>query len=217
MKKLEFYGLLFTGFSLLFYLTLTAHNALFLVSSNSLLGIFSILFIFPLISLIIFLLSSKWVVSRIFGGIYAIFMVNLLILLIDLDVFELEIIQTTLGLYIFLMLVVSGGASLFVVAILIVHKIREKDIISVKKTLLEMSTKFTRLKVKEIEEKSGVDEGTIISVITSMIENNQIYAYYFKSSKTVAFDQKANIKEIDNLMSTFAEWEGLKNEKKEKV
>jgi len=33
-----------------------------------------------------------------------------------------------------------------------------------------------------------------------MIEDNEIYAKYFESSKSVAFDQQANIEEIDKLM-----------------
>jgi hypothetical protein len=40
-----------------------------------------------------------------------------------------------------------------------------------------------------------------------MIENNEIFAEYFKSSKTVAFNKQANIKEIDSLMAIYQEWE----------
>jgi len=41
-----------------------------------------------------------------------------------------------------------------------------------------------------------------------MIKNRDTYAKYFESSKSVAFDQQANIKEIDNLMVTYKKWEG---------
>ncbi len=40
-----------------------------------------------------------------------------------------------------------------------------------------------------------------------MIKNKEIYATYFESSKSVAFDQQANINEIDKLMSVYNEWE----------
>ena len=48
---------------------------------------------------------------------------------------------------------------------------------------------------------------TIIDTIQEMIENTEIYAEYFKSSKTVAFNKQANIEEIDTLMATFRDWE----------
>ena len=40
-----------------------------------------------------------------------------------------------------------------------------------------------------------------------MIDKKEIYAKYFESSKSVAFDQQANIDEIEKLMSTYKEWE----------
>ncbi len=40
-----------------------------------------------------------------------------------------------------------------------------------------------------------------------MIDDKEIYAEYFESSKSVAFDQQANINEIDKLMTTYKEWE----------
>ena len=33
-----------------------------------------------------------------------------------------------------------------------------------------------------------------------MIDNKEIYAKYFESSKSVAFNQQANVEEIDKLM-----------------
>ena len=47
-----------------------------------------------------------------------------------------------------------------------------------------------------------------------MIENKEIYTQYFSSKKSVAFDQAANIDEIDKLMAIYKEWEEKKVEKK---
>ena len=40
-----------------------------------------------------------------------------------------------------------------------------------------------------------------------MIQEGEIHADYFKSTKTLAFDQRSNIDEIDNLMKKFEQWE----------
>lgn len=40
-----------------------------------------------------------------------------------------------------------------------------------------------------------------------MIESNEIYAQYFSSTKSVAFDQQTNIKDIDKLMEQYRQWE----------
>lgn len=47
----------------------------------------------------------------------------------------------------------------------------------------------------------------IIDIVKVMINNNEIYAQYFSSTKALAFDQQANIAEIDKLMETYKEWE----------
>jgi len=47
-----------------------------------------------------------------------------------------------------------------------------------------------------------------------MIDKKEIYAKYFESSKSVAFDQQANIDEIDKLMEAYKEWEEKKVGKK---
>ncbi len=47
-----------------------------------------------------------------------------------------------------------------------------------------------------------------------MIEVKEIHAKYFESSKSVAFDLQTNIKEIDDLMKKFEEWEKESRSKK---
>lgn len=50
-----------------------------------------------------------------------------------------------------------------------------------------------------------------------MIINEQIYTEYFEVSKALAFDQQANINEIDQLMDTYKQWEEGKIGKKPKL
>ena len=84
----------------------------------------------------------------------------------------------------------------------------------IKKNIIDLGTKFTRLEIVEIIEKTGIDdEELIINTITDMIENNEIYADYFSSTKVVAFNQQAIIKDIDSLMKTYEQWEGEKKGK----
>ncbi|MFW9936797.1 MAG: hypothetical protein ACFFD5_04065 [Candidatus Thorarchaeota archaeon] len=77
----------------------------------------------------------------------------------------------------------------------------------IKTTILDLGTQYANLEVREISEACKADKVTIIDTIQNMIENNEIYAEYFKSSKTVAFNKQANIKEIDNLMAMYQVWE----------
>ena len=58
-----------------------------------------------------------------------------------------------------------------------------------------LGTKFTRLEIKEIKEKSDVKStDLIVVVIKIMIKNKEIYGEYFSSSRSIAFDQSANSK-----------------------
>ena len=77
----------------------------------------------------------------------------------------------------------------------------------IKETILDLGTQYANLEVREISEACKIDKVKIIDTIKKMIENNEIYAEYFKSSKTVSFNKQANIKEIDNLMAMYQEWE----------
>jgi len=59
----------------------------------------------------------------------------------------------------------------------------------------------------EWEFDCGFNNHLIISTVKEMIRNQEIYAKYFESNKAVAFDQQANIEEIDNLMAIYKKWE----------
>ncbi|KKL11133.1 hypothetical protein LCGC14_2548870 [marine sediment metagenome] len=89
-----------------------------------------------------------------------------------------------------------------------------KEKLAIKKIILDLGTQHTRLQIKEIAEISKIDRSSIINVVREMIANKEIYANYFKSSNFVAFNQQANIDEIDNLMATYKVWEEKNIEKK---
>lgn len=88
-----------------------------------------------------------------------------------------------------------------------------EEIKKIKKVVLHLGTQFTRLQINEIAEECGIyNSQEIIDTVRDMIKNKEIYAKYFLSSKTVAFNQQANIDEIDKLMEAYKDWEekGLK-------
>ncbi|TFF98362.1 MAG: hypothetical protein EU547_01680, partial [Promethearchaeota archaeon] len=87
------------------------------------------------------------------------------------------------------------------------RKLRTSQTRAIKSTVLDLGTKFARLQVVEIAEQTNADLELIIETIKEMIENEEIYAQYFKSSRSVAFNQQANINEIDSLMDSFQDWE----------
>jgi len=92
---------------------------------------------------------------------------------------------------------------------------KEFKIFKIKKTVLDLGTKFTRLKIIEIAEKCDIkNEQLIIDTVLNMIEKNEIYADYFSISKSIAFNQQANIEEIDRLMAAYKDWEEKKVGKK---
>jgi len=97
--------------------------------------------------------------------------------------------------------------------LLIKVKITIEDISIVKKAILNLSTKFTRLQVREIAERTKIDKDTIIRTIKSMITRKEIHAQYFESSKEVSFDKDANISELDKFSRSIEQAYGKKSEK----
>ena len=85
--------------------------------------------------------------------------------------------------------------------------------VKIRKMILDFGTKLTRLNVDEIAEKTETFHKTIKKVVNSMIENQEIYARYFKSTNSVVFNQDKNIIEIDDLMAIYREWEKTKSKK----
>lgn len=94
------------------------------------------------------------------------------------------------------------------------EKGKQKKTKMIKRIVLDLGTKFARLQIAEISEVCDIkDEELIIIVVKEMIINNEIYAQYFSSTKSVAFNQQANIDEIDKLMETYEDWGNKRNEK----
>jgi len=89
-----------------------------------------------------------------------------------------------------------------------------KDEAKARKTILDLGINYTRLKISEIAEKGKIMHSTIISVAKSMIEDKEIYAEYFITTNSIAFDLQANIDEIDKLMNSYKKWETEKLSKK---
>lgn len=87
------------------------------------------------------------------------------------------------------------------------------DEATIRKTILDLSTNYSRLEVREISEVCGFNSDSVISVLERMISNSEIHAEFFATTKTVAFNQRANIDDIDRLMAAYEEWEDEQREK----
>ncbi len=77
----------------------------------------------------------------------------------------------------------------------------------VRQIIIDLGTKYTRLEIREISEKCGIDYDSIAEILRRMIENNEIYAEFFETTYNVSFNQRSNIEEIDTLMAMYKSWE----------
>ncbi len=74
-----------------------------------------------------------------------------------------------------------------------IAKAKINQIAAIRKTLLDIATKFSRIHVVEISELCLVQDLQLITdTVKKMIQNKEIYAQFFTSTRFVAFDQKAN-------------------------
>ena len=77
----------------------------------------------------------------------------------------------------------------------------------IKQKIVDMGSKYQRLEIREIAEVMNIsDHNLIVQVLTKMIQSKEIYAQYFKSSNSIAFDQKANLQELEHLDTLFEDW-----------
>lgn len=95
--------------------------------------------------------------------------------------------------------------NLFILILSFKPNLKEEAI--VKRQIIEFGKKIARLKIKDISEKSNVDTSSVFRTLNGMIKNQEIFALYLKSSKTVAFNQIANLENIDSLMKLYDDWE----------
>lgn len=78
----------------------------------------------------------------------------------------------------------------------------------IKKTLLQLSTRYKRISLNELLEKTEINDIQLLEkIIKSMIKNQEVYGEYFSTSQTILFDQKVNIDQINKLMHLYKDWE----------
>ena len=117
----------------------------------------------------------------------------------------------SLLIYIFIFIALSIVNLLIFTSIKVVTK---ADKAKIKKVILNLGTRFTRLEIGDISEKSNLNVKKVEEIIIEMIENKEIYAAYQENTKIVRFNQEANLEEIDKLLHTYENWEKDSNKRK---
>ena len=84
---------------------------------------------------------------------------------------------------------------------------KAKEEALIRKSILESGTNFTRTGIKEISEKLGIDLTSIIFTVKKMINNEDVNAVYFNSTKSIAYNQQLNISKHDEFMRKYSQWE----------
>lgn len=108
-----------------------------------------------------------------------------------------------------------GFGTLNIIFYIMIPSNDENDEKIIRKTALDFGTKYSRVEIREISEKCNKNPRFIIQVIEKMINDKEIYAQYFSSTKSVAFDKNTNIEEINNLMKKYENWERKKKKNNE--
>jgi len=138
----------------------------------------------------------------IFGGIG-----NLIIFLIAiLNIHLLINYSESLEVFIFFFSTISGViGSTVIYSILLISNfiLKQNQIISIKKIVLDLGIHYARLEIRELAEECGIDKSSLKKIILGMINNKEIFADYFKSSKVVVFDKRSNIDNIDEILNTY--------------
>ncbi len=81
--------------------------------------------------------------------------------------------------------------------------IEKRGIQEKKKSLMEIGTKFKRLRIDELSEQSGIkDKEFLIEMIFSMIDKSELYAEYIPRRKLILFNTLANNNEKQRLIDT---------------
>jgi len=92
---------------------------------------------------------------------------------------------------------------------------RKYKIAKIKRVILDLSTKITRLQLVDIIERTNIENHDLIKqTALEMLENREVFGDFFTSTNSLVFDQNANIKEFDNLLDKFKEWEDKEIQKK---
>jgi hypothetical protein len=87
------------------------------------------------------------------------------------------------------------------------RKVSQETRDNIKNLIKNLGTRFTRLEIADIAEKTKEKEAVITSIINSMIKNKEISATYSKEKNMIIFEEEVKIEEIDELIDSFKEWE----------
>jgi hypothetical protein len=96
--------------------------------------------------------------------------------------------------------------SFIIYVLLILRNSKIEEVIRVKKTILTLGTKVTRLKLVDVSDYCKIDINTVLNTIKLMIKNREILAEFFYTSRVIAFNQIGNAQEIDDLIEEFNKW-----------
>ena len=160
-----------------------------------------------LIMIFIVLIGITRVLIAIITIIMLLIFVGIIIMIIFTQMFLLS--------FMFLLYIISACFS--VICIINLRKslyMTEKSSLTLKKIILDLGTKYTRLNILDIAEKCKSSRKSIKILISDMIANKEIFAKYYEDTKLVEFDQDINIEELDNLMNIYEKWEKERLEKK---
>ncbi len=178
------------------YLIMTSHLAA--------LGLLVLGWITFLILLISFLMVFKFFFRLALGfGVLA-YLPMLANFIITLHYAYNEVMNISLLFYIALFIILS------IVNILIytsITGITNSDIAKIKKLVLNLGTRFIKLEIRDISEKSGLNVKKVENVILEMLKNKEIHANFVKETKIIEFNQEANLEELDKLMKIYENWE----------
>jgi len=79
--------------------------------------------------------------------------------------------------------------------------IEKSEVQEKKKSLMEIGTKFKRIRIDELSKQSGIkDKEFLIEMILSMVDKLELYAEYIPRRKLVLFNTMANINEKQKLI-----------------
>ena len=195
-------------FLIIYFIEIFNHPDYYINNSILIVGFLWIIFCIPFVIISNLYLYKINIGKALFWGITGLIMYAAFIILtfqIGIMVaskFPFSIIVGILGL---LSLILLIGINLLIYYIM--RSSTPQEILGIKKSILNLGSQYTRLKVAEISEKCEADRYTITKVIRDMISKKEIYAEYFESSQSVSFNQQAINKDIDHLMAIYTEWE----------
>jgi len=99
---------------------------------------------------------------------------------------------------------------------LFTKKYKEENSMIIKEKILTSRKDVDRLLISEIMNETNIhDEPLIIEVVQDLIDNQEINAEYFESSKSILFNLQGKALKIDNLLDTYKDWEDERFEKRE--